>query len=190
AIEVVLQAMPGLAVVGAVFRIIQREQLGLVRLRIHIVKAARRTAKDRISCALACFLADVNVIAIGAQWTGYTQQWISVPAITLHRPRLRQQYPRALNPVQEGVACIRMRPFRVPRGGRNMSISQVAVAAAVAARNVLWGGTASALRLIHKPTQLAALASENLFLYRTFTDGRGVPQRNVWDVLDGDRTTS
>lgn len=71
-----------------------------------------------------------------------------------------------------------------------MSISQVAVAAAVAARNVLWGGTASALRLIHKPTQLAALASENLFLYRTFTDGRGVPQRNVWDVLDGDRTTS
>lgn len=73
-----------------------------------------------------------------------------------------------------------------------MSIRQFAETAAVAARNVLWGGTVGALRLIHKPTQLAALASENLFLYRTFTDRRGVPQRNVWDVLDGDgdRTTS
>lgn len=71
-----------------------------------------------------------------------------------------------------------------------MSIRQYAEAAFVASRNVVWGGTMGALRLINRPTKLAALASENLFLYRTFADRRGIPQRNVWDVFDGDRTTS
>ncbi|HEX6133447.1 MAG TPA: class I SAM-dependent methyltransferase [Longimicrobiales bacterium] len=71
-----------------------------------------------------------------------------------------------------------------------MSLRQYMSAAAVAFRNVLLGGNLGAWRMVRRPRQLAEFASETRFLQRTFADRRGVPQRNVWDVIGGERTTS
>ena len=71
-----------------------------------------------------------------------------------------------------------------------MSFRQYVTAAATAGRNVLIGANLAAIRMLARPAQLAAYASENLFLYRTFVDGRGIPQRHVWDVLGGSAATS
>src|SRR5688572_2826087 len=71
-----------------------------------------------------------------------------------------------------------------------MSLRQFVSAMAIAGRNVLIGANLNAIRLLGRPAQLASYASENLFLYRTFADRRGIPQRHVWDVFDGDAATS
>ncbi len=54
---------------------------------------------------------------------------------------------------------------------------------AVAARNLLMGGNLSSLSLLANPRQMIAYATENLFSFRTVADRRGVPQKNVFEVL-------
>jgi hypothetical protein len=54
---------------------------------------------------------------------------------------------------------------------------------AVAARNFLMGGNLSSLSLLGKPQQMVAYATENLFAFRTMADRRGIPQKNVFEVL-------
>jgi Methyltransferase domain len=54
---------------------------------------------------------------------------------------------------------------------------------ATAARNFLMGGNLSSLSLLGKPREMIAYATENLFAFRTMADRRGLPQKNVFDVL-------
>jgi predicted O-methyltransferase YrrM len=54
---------------------------------------------------------------------------------------------------------------------------------AVAARNLLIGGNLSSLLLVANPRQMVAYATENLFSFRTVADRRGIPQKNVFEVL-------
>jgi hypothetical protein len=54
---------------------------------------------------------------------------------------------------------------------------------AAAARNFLMGGNVSSLSLLAKPRQMVAYATENLFSFRTVADRRGIPQKNVFEVL-------
>jgi predicted O-methyltransferase YrrM len=54
---------------------------------------------------------------------------------------------------------------------------------AAAARNLLMGGNLSSLLLLAKPRHMIAYATENLFLFRTFADRRGIPQKNVFEVF-------
>lgn len=54
---------------------------------------------------------------------------------------------------------------------------------AVAARNLLMGGNLSSLWFLAKPRQMVAYATENLFSFRTVADRRGIPQKNVFEVL-------
>jgi Methyltransferase domain len=58
---------------------------------------------------------------------------------------------------------------------------------AVATRNLLMGGNLSGLSLLLNPRLMIACATENLFSLRTMADCRGIPQRNVFDVLPGAR---
>jgi predicted O-methyltransferase YrrM len=51
--------------------------------------------------------------------------------------------------------------------------------AAIAARNVLVGGNLRALGLIGEPRRLVHYASESLFLYKTLTGSRELPQQSV-----------
>ncbi|HEX7050402.1 MAG TPA: hypothetical protein VF188_09395 [Longimicrobiales bacterium] len=54
---------------------------------------------------------------------------------------------------------------------------------AVAARNVIIGGSPAALRLLARPPDLVNYASESLFLLRAYLGHRNVAQRHVHDVL-------
>jgi hypothetical protein len=53
----------------------------------------------------------------------------------------------------------------------------------LAARNVILGGNLISLGLVSQPRRLVSYANENLFLYRTFAGKRGLPQKNVFEVL-------
>jgi hypothetical protein len=53
----------------------------------------------------------------------------------------------------------------------------------LAARNVVLGGNLISLGLWSQPRRLVNYANETLFLYRTFADQRGLPQKNVFEVL-------
>src|SRR6516162_1971558 len=72
---------------------------------------------------------------------------------------------------------------------RSMSIAQHTKAVLIAARNCLLGGNLASLSLLTKPTAMVGYASENLFLYRTLTNRRGLPQKNVFEVLPQARVT-
>ncbi len=63
------------------------------------------------------------------------------------------------------------------------SAGRIARAAAAAARNVLLGGNLASLRLLGRPSELVAYASEALFQLRTQTNGRGIPQRSIAEAL-------
>src|SRR5262252_181400 len=54
---------------------------------------------------------------------------------------------------------------------------------AVAARNLLMGVNLRGLSLLGRPSLMVAYATENLFSLRTMGDFRGIPQRNVFEVL-------
>lgn len=55
--------------------------------------------------------------------------------------------------------------------------------AGVALRNLLLGGNAVSLALAKNPKRMLHYVSETLFLYKTFNARRGIPQKNVFDVL-------
>lgn len=60
-----------------------------------------------------------------------------------------------------------------------------AQAVLVAARNILLGGNLAALGLLGRPRRLLKYANENLFLYRIVAGRRGLPEKNVFEVLAG-----
>jgi hypothetical protein len=64
-----------------------------------------------------------------------------------------------------------------------VKLAQTAGAAAAIARNLLLGGNLAALRLIGRPRRLMLYISENVSFCRALAGGRGLPQRNVFDVL-------
>jgi predicted O-methyltransferase YrrM len=54
---------------------------------------------------------------------------------------------------------------------------------AVAARNFLIGGNLTGLLLLNRPHEMVGYATENLFSFRSMADRRGIPQKNVFEVL-------
>jgi hypothetical protein len=54
---------------------------------------------------------------------------------------------------------------------------------AVAARNFLVGGNLTGLLLLGRPHEMIGYATENLFSFRSMADRRGIPQKNVFEVL-------
>ncbi len=55
--------------------------------------------------------------------------------------------------------------------------------ASIAVRNFLMGGNIASLIFLAKPKQMVKYATENLFLLATIADRRGLPQKNVFEVL-------
>src|SRR5258706_11293195 len=53
----------------------------------------------------------------------------------------------------------------------------------LAARNVILGGHLISLGLWSQPRRLVSYANETLFLYRTLAGKRGLPQKNIFEVL-------
>ena len=50
-------------------------------------------------------------------------------------------------------------------------------------RNLAWGGNVASLSLLTKPGRMAQYLSESLFLYKAIGSRRGIPQKNVFEVL-------
>jgi len=61
--------------------------------------------------------------------------------------------------------------------------------AGIALRNVLLGGNAAALSLLARPGKLVEYASESLFLLKAMTGRRGIPEANVFEVLEAPATS-
>jgi predicted O-methyltransferase YrrM len=61
----------------------------------------------------------------------------------------------------------------------------VAQALLAAMRNVLLGGNLAALGLLARPRRMLSYVNENLFLYRAMAGARGLPQKNIFEVLPG-----
>lgn len=64
-----------------------------------------------------------------------------------------------------------------------MKLRQATVAALAAARNVLVGGNLASLTLVTKPRAMLQYVSYSLFSYKSLSGRRGIPQRNVFEVL-------
>ena len=64
-----------------------------------------------------------------------------------------------------------------------MKFKQAIEIATVAIRNIIWGGNLISLTFARRPKRMIGYVSEILFLYKTFNSKRGIPQRNVFEVL-------
>ncbi len=64
-----------------------------------------------------------------------------------------------------------------------MKLKQALEIVGVALRNIVLGGNLISLSLINKPRKMVEYISENLFLYKGLNSKRGIPQRNVFEVL-------
>ncbi len=71
---------------------------------------------------------------------------------------------------------------------KTRDLKSLLAATAVVCRNVAIGSNLAALPLIRQPRTLAAYASENLFQLRIARRSRGIPQRDIFQVLPGDDT--
>lgn len=67
-----------------------------------------------------------------------------------------------------------------------MRLRQAVEVAGVVAKNALLGGNVLSLSLAKNPRGMARYTAETLFLYRSLTGTRGIPQRNVFQVLSSD----
>jgi predicted O-methyltransferase YrrM len=67
------------------------------------------------------------------------------------------------------------------------SVSKWVTAACVSARNLALGGSVASLSLLGKPRTLFEYATESLFLYKSLSGKRGVPEKFVFEVLPGNR---
>ncbi|HSJ23507.1 MAG TPA: class I SAM-dependent methyltransferase [Longimicrobiales bacterium] len=68
---------------------------------------------------------------------------------------------------------------------RGRTLAQAVHAAVVIARNAVTGGSLQALALATEPRRMAGYIAESRFLFRTYADRRGLPQRPVHEVLGG-----
>ena len=64
-----------------------------------------------------------------------------------------------------------------------MNLSQTLQAWGIAIRNLTLGGNLVSLSLIKHPRKMLEYMTETLFLYKTFMSRRGLPERNVDEVL-------
>ena len=64
-----------------------------------------------------------------------------------------------------------------------MRLTQLLKMAGVVVRNLVLGTNLISLRLLTTPRQMIYYVSENLFLYQTLNSKRGIPQKNVCEVL-------
>jgi predicted O-methyltransferase YrrM len=67
------------------------------------------------------------------------------------------------------------------------STSKWVSAACISARNLALGGSVASLSLVGKPRTLFEYATESLFLYKSLSGKRGVPEKFVFEVLPGNR---
>src|SRR5580700_2184551 len=67
------------------------------------------------------------------------------------------------------------------------SASKWVSAACVSARNLVLGGSVASLSLLGKPRTLFEYATESLFLYKSLSGKRGVPEKFVFEVLPGNQ---
>lgn len=65
-----------------------------------------------------------------------------------------------------------------------MNPKHLAQVAVIALRNFVLAGNIVSLRWVVNPLQLAAFNAETLILYKNLARARGLPQKNVFDVLD------
>ena len=66
-----------------------------------------------------------------------------------------------------------------------MSFKQPIRTAAIAVRNILLGSNVASTALLARPAELASYATQALFLLDTLLRRRGLPERNVLEVLPG-----
>lgn len=64
-----------------------------------------------------------------------------------------------------------------------MKLAQTVGLVVAIARNLILGGNLTALRLVRKPRRLMLYISENVAFSRAMAGCRGLPQKNVFDVL-------
>lgn len=64
-----------------------------------------------------------------------------------------------------------------------MKFNQVVTVMFVAVRNFLLGGNLISLSLLFHPKKMIMYITENLFLFKTMNDKRGIPQKNVYKIL-------
>jgi predicted O-methyltransferase YrrM len=67
------------------------------------------------------------------------------------------------------------------------SASKWISAACVSARNLALGGSVASLSLLGKPRTLFEYATESLFLYKSLSGTRGIPEKFVFEVLPGEK---
>lgn len=64
-----------------------------------------------------------------------------------------------------------------------MKLKQAIELAAVATRNMILGGNLASLTMARHPMNMVLYVAEALFLYKAMAGRRGVPQKNVFEVL-------
>lgn len=64
-----------------------------------------------------------------------------------------------------------------------VKVAKTAQTAMLVGRNVLLGGNLAALSMVAKPRELVRYVGESLLLYRSLAGKRGIPQKNVYEVL-------
>ena len=64
-----------------------------------------------------------------------------------------------------------------------MKIGKAAETALLVSRSLLFGGNVASLSMIGKPRDLFRYVGESLLLYHSIASRRGVPQKNVYEVL-------
>lgn len=69
-------------------------------------------------------------------------------------------------------------------GSKRMTVRQAVGVWTVGLRNVVLGGNVVSLGLLSNPRKMLEYITDCLFLYKALT-GRGIPQRNVYEVLPG-----
>jgi hypothetical protein len=72
------------------------------------------------------------------------------------------------------------------RNDTSMRLGQALETARTVLKNVFLGGNIISLSLLAKPQEMIGYISESLFLYKTISSKRGLPQKNVYEILQAD----
>jgi len=71
-----------------------------------------------------------------------------------------------------------------------MKLGQVLKVGAISIRNILMGGNLVSVSLLRHPKKMIMYITECLFLFKTMNEKRGIPQRNVYKVLQAENVES
>ena len=64
-----------------------------------------------------------------------------------------------------------------------MTLKQVLETGLVVVRNLILGGNLTSLTMVARPREMVSYVSECLFIWKTLNARRGIPQKNVFEVL-------